>query len=154
MNQKEIKRLKKRIVSESAINVGYYTNVLHSLPSYSIAQAVKNISTRNYVNNDMKEAEIINILVTEAVREINYQDFKDIKNLFFHTPENSRESDRLTLLNYLQTNDSNGDYLDDVESGNRPCTLDYAIEVINSWITEHDACIPTSIMDIVNKYNS
>lgn len=65
-----------------------------------------------------------------------------------------RESDRITLLNYLQSNDSNGDYLDELGEDKESCTLDYAIEVVERWVIELEADIEAEIMSIVKKYKN
>ena len=81
--KKTIKTKKKDIVINSALNVGYYKSVLHKIPMYAMIGAVKNIDVNNLTNNVKNETEIENILVTEIVRVINYQDFKNLINYFF-----------------------------------------------------------------------
>lgn len=81
--KKGLKRLKKRIVEESAINVGYHNSVINSLPEYAMIEAIKEISTNGWVNNQTPDAEVINMLVSESVKQCNYQDFKEVSKYFF-----------------------------------------------------------------------
>lgn len=55
--------------------------------------------------------------------------------------------DKITLLEWMQSEDRNGSYLEEPLP-----TIDYAIETIKAWIVDHGADIPNHIMDIINKY--
>lgn len=81
MNKKEYKALKKEIVRETAINVGYWNEVLNHLPFYAVQEAYEN--AQDYIFSVTNEAEKNNIIVTEAVKAMNYQDFKKIAKYFF-----------------------------------------------------------------------
>ena len=78
--KKQIKALKKRIVNESALNVGYNFTIFQKLPVYAITQALKEISANDTITD---ESEIKNIFITEAIKNTNYQDFKEIAPCFF-----------------------------------------------------------------------
>lgn len=78
--KKQIKELKKRIVKESALNVGYNFTIFQKLPVYAITQALKEINTNDAITDDTK---IQNIFITEAIKNTNYQDFKEIAPCFF-----------------------------------------------------------------------
>lgn len=82
--QKKLKKLKKDIVETSAINVGYRCSIVSALPDYSILEAVKEISTTGLVKAEMEEADVCNILITEAVKKMNFQDFKEIAKYFIY----------------------------------------------------------------------
>ena len=81
--QKKLKKLKKDIVETSAITVGYHCKIVSNLPAYSILEAVKEISIIGLVKAETKEADVCNILITEAVKKMNFQDFKEIAKYFF-----------------------------------------------------------------------
>ncbi len=79
--KKEYKRMKAEIVQESAINVGYYNDM--QIPLYAIVKAVRNISEMGYKPN-IEDIEIENMLITEAIKELNFQDFKAVAPYFFN----------------------------------------------------------------------
>lgn len=55
--------------------------------------------------------------------------------------------DNLILLNWMQSEDSNGCYLEEPLP-----PIEYAVETIRNWIVDHEAEIPNHIMNIINKY--
>lgn len=81
--KKQIKQLKKEITTESAINIGYSMNVINHIPIYAICKAQKSICIDNLIHPYMDDVEITNVIITEAVKSMNYQDFKDIYKYFF-----------------------------------------------------------------------
>lgn len=87
MNQNQIKRLKKSIVKESAINIGFNTSVINKLPEYAIIEAIRKIALILPNNSYTPDADIRNMLVTESVKAMNFQDFKEIKDYFFHNKD-------------------------------------------------------------------
>nr|WP_297310216.1 hypothetical protein [uncultured Flavobacterium sp.] len=82
--KKQIKALKREIVTNSAVNIGFYNTIINALPIYATIEAVKNISVSGYININTPEAEATNILVTEAIKVTSYQDFKELVKYFFH----------------------------------------------------------------------
>jgi len=81
--KKQIKALKKDIVNNTAVNVGYYESVLDNIPSYAMIEAIKEMTTTGLISKETKDADIKNILVTESVKQMSYQDFKDVSKFFF-----------------------------------------------------------------------
>ena len=67
--QKQIKQLKKEIEKSSAINIGYYSIIINALPSYAIITAQREISLLNLINPSLKDQDIENILITEAIKK-------------------------------------------------------------------------------------
>lgn len=64
-----------------------------------------------------------------------------------NTFKNMENEDNLILLNWMQSEDNNGAYLEEPLP-----SIDYAIETIKTWIVDHEADIPNHIMSIINKY--
>lgn len=81
--KKQIKALKKDIVNNTAINVGYYDSLLNNLPAYAMLEAIKEITKNGLINKETKDSDIKNILITESIKNMNYQDFKDVSKFFF-----------------------------------------------------------------------
>jgi hypothetical protein len=80
--KKKLKKLKKQIVENSAIFVGYDCSILENLPSYSLLQAIKEISIHRFIKEKTDESESMNIVVTESVKAMSYQDFKKVSDFF------------------------------------------------------------------------
>lgn len=64
-----------------------------------------------------------------------------------NTFKNIEHTDNLILLNWMQSEDSNGAYLEEPLP-----PIEYAVETIKSWIVDHGAEIPNHIKAIINKY--
>lgn len=79
--KKQIKSKKKAITENTAINVGYYNSVFNYLPAYVLIPAIKEFA--ELISRTEKEKDIENILITESVKNMNYQDFRQIENYFF-----------------------------------------------------------------------
>ena len=77
----QFKSLKKRITEETAVNVGYYTEILSQLPEYALFEAIR--QSKDILKPNTHDAELRNIIVTESVKAMNYQDFKEIAGMFF-----------------------------------------------------------------------
>ena len=77
----QFKTLKKRITEETAVNVGYYTEILSQLPEYALFEAIR--QSKDILKPNTDDAELRNIIVTESVKAMNYQDFKEIAGMFF-----------------------------------------------------------------------
>lgn len=73
--KKSYKMSKKEIVEESALNVGYFCEVLENIPDYALIEAVKEISLNHWITSKTEDMEISNMLVSESVRNMGYQDF-------------------------------------------------------------------------------
>lgn len=82
-SQKEIKRLKKNIVENSAVNAGYYSTIIQNIPSYALIEAVKEIASKGLIKEMTGNADAENIIVTEAVKSMSFQDFKEVYKFFF-----------------------------------------------------------------------
>lgn len=97
MKQKQIKAIKKQIVEESAINVGYYESV--------IPEIIENIDPDTFYHlmgrssgewlleaaKSNNRAEFQNIFVSEAVKTMSYSEFKTIAHYFFSYQQTSEE---------------------------------------------------------------
>lgn len=91
MNQKQIKALKKRIVEDSAMDVGYYESIIPAILEKIDPDMIFNIMggnsgsllleiAQNYSSN---AAEFNNIFVSEVIRNITYSEFKEVAHHFF-----------------------------------------------------------------------
>ena len=80
--KQQLKRKKQEIVENTAINVGYATAVFNQIPAYAMIAAVR--ENVDLIPTMKTETDVMNLLVTESGRHMNYQDFKDIEQYFFN----------------------------------------------------------------------
>lgn len=83
VNQKTYKDLKADISQNTAINIGYYWEVLNEIPGEVLIDTIKEIALNGWINNNTSEQELRNMLITESVKNMSYQEFKDIAHYFF-----------------------------------------------------------------------
>lgn len=81
-SKQQLKRKKQEIVENTAINVGYATAVFNQIPAYAMIAAVR--ENVDLIPMMKTETDVMNLLVTESVRHMSYQDFKDIEQYFFN----------------------------------------------------------------------
>ena len=82
--KKSYKMSKKEIVEESALNVGYLRGVLEEIPYYALLEAIKEISLNGWITRKTEDIDLENMLISESVKNMNYQDFKKIANYFYN----------------------------------------------------------------------
>ena len=82
LTKKQIKAKKREIVNNTALYVGYYNSVFNYLPAYALIPAIKEYA--EIISKMKTEKEIENLLITESVKNMNYQDFKKIENYFLN----------------------------------------------------------------------
>ena len=83
VNQKTYKDLKADISQNTAINIGYYWEVLNEIPGEGLIDTIKERALNGWINNNTSEQELRNMLITESVKNMSYQEFKDIAHYFF-----------------------------------------------------------------------
>jgi len=89
MKQKQIKAIKKQIVEETALSVGYYEAVIPEIIENIDSDTFYNIMGRTSGEWLLEAAKsknrvgFQNILVSEAVKSMSYQEFKTIVKYFF-----------------------------------------------------------------------
>ncbi len=87
MNQKSIKEIKKEIVDESAINVGYYEGTLQKIVEVYPSVISEILKDTSFITEggltELSVSEIDNILITEAVKKLSYSEFKEVAHKFF-----------------------------------------------------------------------
>lgn len=94
LNQKEYKAIKREIVEESAFSVGYFEGILSKLPSEILIDVVKDLVSDGTLNGFLERYELQNIMVTETIKQMTYQDFKKVASYFFSYPNEARLASR------------------------------------------------------------
>lgn len=93
--QKQFKRMKREVEEETALGVGYFEGILEHIPSYPLAEAVKELSLNGWITPKTAIVDVQNMLVTESIKRMNYQDFKEVAPYLFSYPREQREKDLL-----------------------------------------------------------
>lgn len=84
MTKKEIKALKKEISVNSAVYVGYYYSVFEMVDSQAVIRLIQDLSNEGYLpSNKQSDFNWDNFILTEYVRKIGYQEFKNLAPYFF-----------------------------------------------------------------------
>ncbi|MGU7965650.1 hypothetical protein [Streptococcus suis] len=95
LSQRDWKKLKKKVVEESAVNVGYFHGIMQALPDYALMDAIRTIALDGWLTVNTEDSTLQNILVTESIKNLNYQDFKDVAPYLFSYPREQRDLDLL-----------------------------------------------------------
>lgn len=95
LSQKDYKQTKQKVIEESAYGVGFFDGIFSHLPDYALVDAVKEIAQEGFISPETDDGTIRNMLVTEAIKVMNYQDFKEVAPYLFSYPLEQREADRL-----------------------------------------------------------
>lgn len=93
--QKQFKRLKRGVEEEAARGIGYFEGILEHIPSYSLSEAVKELALAGWITPHIDVVDIQNMTVTESIKWMNYQDFKEVTPYLFSYPQEQREKDLL-----------------------------------------------------------
>ena len=102
LTKKEIKALKKEIVEDTAINVGYWNEIFSkiALIDHWLMFEVMNNAYELGFKYDERKSNFENFLVTEFVKEIGYQDFKRLIPYFLGFPGSYLERGKVYVKNY------------------------------------------------------
>ena len=93
--QKQFKRMKREVEEETARGVGYFEGILEHIPSYPLSEAVKELALTGWITPKTAIVDVQNMLVTESIKRMNYQDFKEVAPYLFSYPREQREKDLL-----------------------------------------------------------
>lgn len=101
LTKKEIKALKKEIVEDTAINVGYWNEIFSkiALINHWLMFEVMNNAYELGFKYDERKSNFENFLVTEFVKEIGYQDFKKLIPYFLGFPGSYLEGGKVYIKN-------------------------------------------------------
>lgn len=105
VNQRTYKDLKADISQNTAINIGYYWEVLNEIPGEVLIDTIKEIAVNGWINNNTSEQELRNMLITESVKNMSYQEFKDIAHYFFgFVPDDEAMFQRVQPIEIIREN--------------------------------------------------
>lgn len=93
--QKQFKRMKREVEEETARGIGYFEGILEHIPSYPLSEAVKELALAGWITPHTDVVDVQNMIVTESIKWMNYQDFKEVAPYLFSYPREQREKDLL-----------------------------------------------------------
>lgn len=95
LRQKDYKQMKKEVVEDTAVNVGYLDGILQVIPDYALMEAMREIAINGWLTVQTKDGDLHNMLVTESIKAMNYQDFKEVAPYLFSYPAEQHQEDFL-----------------------------------------------------------
>ena len=87
--QKQFKRMKRKVEEETARGIGYFEGILEHIPSYPLSEAVKELALSGWITSHTDVIDVQNMIVTESIKWMNYQDFKEVAPIYFHILESN-----------------------------------------------------------------
>ena len=87
--------MKREVEEETARGIGYFEGILEHIPSYPLSEAVKELALSGWITPHTDVIDIQNMIVTESIKWMNYQDFKGVAPYLFSYPREQREKDLL-----------------------------------------------------------
>ena len=87
--------MKREVEEETARGIGYFEGILEHIPSYPLSEAVKELALSGWITPHTDVIDVQNMIVTESIKWMNYQDFKEVAPYLFSYPREQREKDLL-----------------------------------------------------------
>lgn len=145
VSKRTYKNLKKEIVEDTALNVGYYPGVLGEINNYLLMDVVKEISLNGWITENTSDVDLQNMIVTESVKKMSYQEFKDVAEYFFSfVPDDKEQYYRTSSIEVTR---ENYDYL--VNNTNKAFGLERELENIQKEQNSLDTKISSLETEIV-----
>ena len=105
ISKKTYKDIKKEVSLNTAMNVGYYSNVISDIHPRLLTETITELATNDWIKEDTEHEDIMNMLVTESVKKMNYQEFKNIADKFFSfIPDNEAQYQRVQPIEITKEN--------------------------------------------------
>ncbi len=105
ISKKTYKDIKKEVSLNTAMNVGYYSNVISDIHPRLLTETIIELATNGWIKEDIKHEDIMNMIVTESVKKMNYQEFKNIADKFFSfIPDNEAQYQRVQPIEITKEN--------------------------------------------------
>ena len=105
ISKKTYKDIKKEVSLNTAMNVGYYSNVISDIHPRLLTETITELATNGWIKEDTKHEDIMNMIVTESVKKMNYQEFKNIADKFFSfIPDNEAQYQRVQPIEITKEN--------------------------------------------------
>lgn len=94
--------MKNEVVEETAYGVGVFEGILKAIPEDVLFDAFHEIVTNGWISTATQIAEIRNMVVTESIRLMTYQEFKDVAPYLFSYPQKQREKEAELIVQMVE----------------------------------------------------
>lgn len=95
MTQRDYKNMKKDVDEFGAYGVGFFEGIESQIPLYVWVDVVRDIASQGWVTATTTDVQMKQMLITESIKRMNFQDFKAVAPYLFSYPREQREADLL-----------------------------------------------------------
>ena len=75
--------MKREVAEETATGIGFFEGILDKIPKDILFDAIREMSVNQWIDEKTKSSEIMNMIVTESIRLMTYQEFKEVAPYLF-----------------------------------------------------------------------
>lgn len=94
--------MKQEVSEETALGIGFYPEILNKISGDIVFEAFKEISLNGWINSETSNSAIENMVITESIKKMGYQEFKEVMPYLFSYPHKLRELDSKMLVNSVE----------------------------------------------------
>ena len=106
LNKKTIKKMKQEVSEETALGIGFYPEILNKISGDIVFEAFKEISLNGWINSDTSNSTIENMVITESIKKMGYQEFKEVMPYLFSYPHKLKELDSKILVKQVEISEN------------------------------------------------
>ena len=94
--------MKREVAEETATGIGFFEGILDKIPKDILFDAIREMSVNQWIDEKTKSSEIMNMIVTESIRLMTYQEFKEVAPYLFSYPQKQRELDSKLFVKMIE----------------------------------------------------
>lgn len=94
--------MKREVAEETATGIGFFEGILDKIPKDILFDAIREMSVNQWIDEKTKSSEIMNMTVTESIRLMTYQEFKEVAPYLFSYPQKQRELDSKLFVKMIE----------------------------------------------------
>lgn len=94
--------MKREAVEDTAYGVGFFEGILKVIPEDVVFESFQEITGNGWITPDSTIPEIKNIVVTESIRRMTYQEFKEVGGYLFSYPQAQRDKDQALIVQTVE----------------------------------------------------
>lgn len=95
LSQRDYKKMKKDVDEYGAYGIGFWEGIESQIPLYVWVDVTRKIGEEGWIRPGMTDAQIKQLLITESIRHMNFQDFKRVASYLFNYPKEQHQEDAL-----------------------------------------------------------
>lgn len=94
--------MKREVAEETATGIGFFEGILDKIPKDILFDAIREMSVNQWIDEKTKSSEIMNMIVTESIRLMTYQEFKEVAPYLFSYPQKQRVLDSKLFVKMIE----------------------------------------------------